>query len=371
MNKKSLFFFAGAALVYGLCSCSSFEPTMNLEQALADVENKIEYHDRAYMEKRPVDKGMIAPDIKKIGKLNFMFAFEQGNSGENNANVLQKNVWDAFRREFETAISGSRRFPAATIRYARADKELRSAAHAGTVKMAHFDPSELKNTDGLINLTPMLSNSSSVKGNQRTTTYTFQMSCSPVDPKNNAPLPDFQSYDLKVYSDIKTLTDRFGRTKVGLRFDDLRAGAGANRLFEDFQLRQGRAMIVNFFVDMYKKFPVGGEVVNFDEDGRALIKANRACGLLKNMECVIFARKRNDEYAIPVPLYNATVTLLSQTGNSTLQIWRKSEKNSAQKIIKLIETDIEEARAGYEFFACSDGFPEWPDFVQKQNRDGK
>ena len=249
-----------------------------------------------------------------------------------------------------------------------ADKQVRKATHNGTAKVDDFDPSELKQISNLIHITPMLSNSSMSKGTQRTTTYTFKLLCNPLSAKNNAPLDEFQQFSVQFSADVKTLTDRFGRTKVGLRFDDLRAGSQSARIYEDFQLRQGRAAIVQFFVHMYKIFPVGGVVTNFDEDGRVNIKANRANGLQKNMEFVVFAAKKGDPDAIPVPLYNATAVMVSQTKNSTLQVWRKSEKKSAVKIIKLIESDIDAARDEYEFFAAADGFAEWPDFVQQHSK---
>ena len=86
------------------------------------------------------------------------------------------------------------------------------------------------------------------------------------------------------------------------------------------------------------------------------------------MEMVVFALRRADgEDAIPVPIYNATATNVGMTGKSTLRIWRKSDKDGAKKIIRKLEQDIDEARAEYEFFASSDGFAQWPDFVDRQN----
>ena len=372
MKNKITLLFSGAIAALTFCSCSTFEPTTSLEQALAHVENDIEYHNREFIKKHPVGASMRVPDISKVGKLRFSFGFQPGNNEDIHTNLSlhpdgpQKDVWDAFTREFENAISGSNRFLAAQIRHGLADKGVRKAVHSGTAGAAHFDSSELVKADAIINLVPMLSNSSVSKGNQRTTTYTFKLTCSPVDPQNNSPLPDFQSFSVRINCDINSLTDRFGRTKVGLKFDDMRAGSGANRMFQDFLLRQGRAIIVQFFAHMYKIFPVAGMVSDIDEDGRAVFDCNRAAGLQQNMECVIFAKKKGSESA-PVPLYNATVTLLSQTGKSTLQIWRKAETKRALKIIAQVEADFEEAKEEYDFFAAADGFAEWPDFVQQQN----
>ena len=98
-----------------LCSCA-VDVTQNLQQALAHVEEEIEYHDIDYMS----DRKMYVPhgvDEKNLGTLKFNFAFEQGNTSDrkNDSNILSKNEWNAFRREFENAIAGTKRFPLALI----------------------------------------------------------------------------------------------------------------------------------------------------------------------------------------------------------------------------------------------------------------
>ena len=368
MKKKISLIALGCAVMFLLCSCAGFKPTTSLEEVFAHVENDLELHNREYMKNRKVGEGMVVPDMEKMGKLYFAVALEkQGNSANDMSNSMSKEVFAAFQREFENSVAGCGRFPIAQMHFGLQDKSLRKKTHDGTANVADFDPSELKKAEANIHITPMRSQSSNSKGTQRTTTYTFKLVCNPLSAANNAPMKEFPAFSVQFASDIRTITDRFGRTKVGLRLDDFRGNAG-NRMLNDLALRQSRAAIVKFFAHVYKCFPVGGKVVNFDEDGRALFLANRAMGLQKNMECVIFAKKKGDKYAIPVPLFNATVTVLSQTENSTLQIWRESEKKSAQKIIRMIKSDVEEAREEYDFFACADGFAEWPDFVEQQNR---
>ncbi|MBE6356742.1 MAG: hypothetical protein E7058_06475 [Lentisphaerae bacterium] len=368
MKNNFLLIVLCGALACLFCSCSSFEPTRSLEEAFAHVENDLQYHNRQYMEQMQVGDNMVVPDIKKIGKLYFAVALEkQGNSADDMSNSMSDEIFAAFQREFENATAGCGRFPVAQMHHGLQDKNLRKKTHDGTANVADFDASELKKAEANIHVTPMRSQSSNADGVQRTTTYTFKLVCNPLAAVNNAPMGDFPPFSVQFASDIRTITDRFGRTKEGLRLDDFRSNAG-NRLMNDLALRQGRAAIVKFFAHVYKCFPVGGMVTNFDEDGRALFKANRAMGLQKNMECVIFGIKKGDPDAIAVPLFNATVTVLSQTGNSTLQIWRESEKKTARRIIQKIRDDFDEAKEDYEFFACADGFAEWPDFVEQQNR---
>lgn len=368
---RTIWGLAGLCSALTLCSCSSFEVTRNLEDALAHVEDGIVYHDRAYMEKIPLSQmKMKTPpieDIKAGAKLYYNVGFEQGNkgnSGENrkfNVNRLSENEWAAFKREFENAIAGSRRFPVAQIHYGMADNELRKKTNAGTSNTEDLDPSELKKAKGIINITPMLSTSESLVGKEKTITNTFQLICSPTQGNNNATIEGFPSFDIKVQSRIYQLTDRFGRAVSGFRFN-------TRKQLEDYHIRQSRAAIVQFFTHMYKEFPVSGLVTNFDEDGNVLIKCSREEGLQVGMEMVVFARKKSDgEDAIDIPIYNATAVNVGLKKRSTLQIWRRSDKDGAKKIIKLLEKDIDAAKEEYEFFAASDGFAQWPDFVDRQN----
>ena len=370
MFKNAAYLFA-AVLPVALCSCSSFEVTKNLEEALAHVEDDIEYHDRAYMEAIPLSQTKMKftsiEKIKEGGKLYFNFGFEQGRElgaqqNKNlNVNYLSDNEWAAFKREFEAAIAGSRRFPVAQIHYGMADNELRKKTVSGTSNTEELDPSELVKAEGVINITPMLSVSESLVGKEKTITNTYQLTCNPTKGKNNAPIEGFPSFDVKVQSRVYQLTDKFGRATAGFRFN-------TSKQLEDYHLRQGRAAIVKFFAKMYKEVPVSGLVTNFDEDGNVLVKVSREEGLQVGMEMVVFALRRADgEDAIPVPIYNATATNVGMTGKSTLRIWRKSDKDGAKKIIRKLEQDIDEARAEYEFFASSDGFAQWPDFVDRQN----
>ena len=50
---KKLFYIPFlTSLMMILCSCSSFQPTMRVDEALAHVENNIVYHNREFMEEK-------------------------------------------------------------------------------------------------------------------------------------------------------------------------------------------------------------------------------------------------------------------------------------------------------------------------------
>lgn len=335
-----------AALFFS--ACSSFEVTQNLEEALAHVEDDIEYHNREYMEKQPLSVPQNV-NIERLGNLNFLFAFEQGResnmAGPNfNANYLSPVEWKAFKREFENAIAGSRRFPAAQIRHGLADKKLRREARNGGNATPELDASKFKEPDCILHLIPMLSSSESLNGKEKTVTNTFKLTCNPLNPENNAPLEDIPEFSISIQGRIYQLTDRFGRPVAGFRFN-------TRRQLEDYHLRQGRAAIVKFFVKMYRDFPVGGKVTGIDEDGNVTFTGNRSIGLQPNMECVVFAVKKGNPLGAKIALYNATVESVSMTGTSMLSIWRESDKSGARKIIKKIEADFDEACEEYDFYA--------------------
>lgn len=360
--KKTFCFIFSLFAAFVFCSCASFEPTRNLEEALANVEDGIVYYDREYMESKDLTPPNV-PDLEKLGVLKFLFAFDQHQSAGNaevDTNQLTKREFDIFKAEFENAVAGSRRFPAAQIRHGLADKNLRKESRSGGNAAAEFDTSSLVEPDGILHIKPALSVSESLVGREKTVTNTFSMTCSPLDPKNNAPLDDFDPFPTKVEGRVYQLTDRFGRAVSGFRFNT------AAQL-EDYHLRQGRAAIAKFFVRMYKIFPVGGKIVEIDEDGNASLLASRQNGMLPNMECIIFAVRKGNPQGARIALYNATAISVAQKGSTTLQIWRKSDKKGAKKIIDMIEEDFQAACEEYDFYAASEGFAEWPDFLEKQN----
>ena len=365
--KKIICFIHSICAAFIFSACSSFEPTRNLEEALADVEAGIEYHNREYMEEQPL-KVPDGVNVERLGNLKFLFAFEQGRensgTGDVDANYLSNTEWSVFKREFENAISGSRRFPAAQIRHGLADKKLREESRSGGNAAPELDFSELQVPDAILHISPILSLSESLVGKEKTTTNTFKLICNPLNPKNNAPLDDIQEFSITVYGRIYQRVDRFGRPVSGFRFN-------TSKQLEDYHLRQGRAAIVKFFVKMYQMFPVGGFVTNIDEDGNVTFTANRSCGLQPNMECVVFAMRKGDPYAGRIALFNATTQSVSQTGVSMLKIWRKADTKTGRKIIKLIEEDFAAACEEYDFYACADGFAQWPDFIDQQNTEKK
>ena len=348
------------ALPIFLCSCSSFKVTQNLEEALAGIEDDIKFTTKDVVKNKP----MFAPkfDIasyKQGGKLNFALAFDRGNVDKNSSNYLTEREWEIFKSEFENAVAGCRRFPIAQNNYGLADKKLREQSRAFN-NIAHLKTSKFKKVDGILNIRPVLTVSESLIGKEKTITNTFRLTCNALDPASNAPLERFPEFSINIPSRIYQLTDRFGRAVAGFRFN-------TTKQMEDYHIRQGRAAIVRFFVKMYENYPITGEVRNI-EDGLVTVKASRAEGLQNNMEMIICAFKKSDgEDATIIPLYNATAVSIGASGNSTLQIWRKSDKKSAKKIIKMIENDINEAKEEYEIFAAADAFAQWPDFIDKQN----
>ena len=358
--------FVGMCVAMALSSCSSFEVTRDLSEALGDVERGIEYHDRAYMEKKPV-KVPNGVNVSNLGELRFNFGFERGNQAapgaENlNVNYLTDNEWNAFKREFENAVAGTKRFPIAQMHYGLADNELRKKTKNGLSNTKELDVSALKEATAIIHIIPMLSQSESLVKKEKTQVNTLKLVCNPLSAENNAPLDDFQPFSAEVRGKIYQKTDKMGNVVGGFRLY-------TTEEWEDYHIKLCRASIVQFFNKMYSMFPTGGKIAKIDEDGQAVLKAGRATGVQPNMEFVIFAMKKGDPDAKPVALYNATVETVGQKDNSVLTIWRKTDKASGTKIISLVEKDFDAALDEYDFYACSDGFAQWPDFIDRITED--
>ena len=240
--------------------------------------------------------------------------------------------------------------------YGLADNELRKKTRNGVANVKEFDPSALKEAAGIFHLTPMRTYSWSLASKQKTTNYTLKLVVNPLAADNNSPLDGIQPFSVQIDCVIYQLTDRAGRVVKGLRLSD-------SSKQEELNVKLFRAAIVQFFNKMYNIFPVGGKIVNYEE-GQFNLKVGRDSGVQPNMEFVVYAKKKGDADAMRIALYNATAESVGRN-TTTLTSWRKSEKKNAAKIIKLLENDFAEAREEYDFYACSDGFAEWPDFIER------
>lgn len=358
--KKIFYIPCLASLILILCSCASFQPTKTIDEALAHVENSIEYHNREFME----EKDLRLPhgcNEENFGTLRFNFAFTQGTTGSDQASVeldfnrFTTNEWNSFKREFENTVAGTKRFPIAQIMYGLADGELRKKSRNGVANTKELDPSALKEATGIFHVTPMRTYSWSIETKEKTNNYTLKLLVNPLAADNNSILDGIQPFSVQVSCLIYQKTDSAGRVVKGLRLSDRKKQEGLNvKLF--------RAAIVQFFNKMYNIFPVGGKIVNYEE-GQFNLKAGRDSGVQPNMEFVVYAKKKGDDDVMRIPLYNATAESVGR--NTILTVWRKSDKKNAKKIIKMVEDNFAEAKEEYDFYACSDGLAEWPDFIER------
>lgn len=354
--KKIFYIPCLASLILILCSCASFQPTKTIDEALAHVENSIEYHNREFME----EKDLRLPhgcNEENFGTLRFNFAFTQGTTGSDQASVeldfnrFTTNEWNSFKREFENTVAGTKRFPIAQLMYGLADGELRKKSRNGVANTKELDPSALKEATGIFHVTPMRTHSWSIETKEKTNNYTLKLLVNPLAADNNSILDGIQPFSVQVSCLIYQKTDSAGRVVKGVRLSD-------RKKQEDLNIKLFRAVIVQFFNKMYNIFPVGGKIARYEE-GQFKLKVGRNSGVQPNMEFVVYAKKKGDEDAIRIPLYNASAETVSNS-DTTLTVWRKSDKKNAKKIIKIIEDDFDAAREEYEFYACSDGFAEWP-----------
>ena len=287
------------------------------------------------MEKHP----MFIPSLdvtsyKKGGKLNFLIAFNRNNAN----NLLNDAEWEQFKSEFGNALIGSNRFPSTLNRHNFDPKQLNLETLSIGYASAGYDAEKFKIPDGVLKITPTL---------DKTNSKSFNLKCTPLDANAKYPLKDLPEFTVETFA----LNDQ--------SFNN------SNKVSDFYTKKFSRVAIVKFFMEIYKNFPLTGEIKGFEEN-IATVRASRAEGLQPNMEVSICAFKKSEgANAMIVPLYNATVENLSLRGNSTLKIWRVSNKPSAQRIINLIEDDFDDAKEIYEMFAVADSFAQWPDFIKK------
>lgn len=352
--KKMLVFLGAIASTFIFCSCTTV--TEDLGDAYSDMD--IKFHNKDYME----DQLLRVPNgvnEARFEKLPFLIGFSQVNrsqNGEMTSDTLTDKEFSMLKKEFEQVIVATKRFPVAQIVEGRADGDLRTAIRNGIANASELDASEMEKAEHIINVTAYMGKTSTQSGSQRKTTVTMTLVCNPVFAKNNKPIDWFPSFTITSKKDIYQKATSTGRVRGGMRLYTAEQR-------EELHKELFRMALVKFIDHIYKAFPAGGKVVAIEDD-MISIKANRATGLQPNMEMVIYARAKGNPDAMRVPLYNASIATMAQEGNSELQIWRKSDKKSAKKIIDKIIEDFTEAAEEYEFFGASSGLPNAPDFIQ-------
>ena len=362
---KIITFLLSATVAVLTTSCS-VHVTKNMSEVFRDVEEDIQYHNVKYMK----SKKMYVPhgvDEKNLGALKFNFAFGQDEADSGyDVNVFDKKEWDIYKREFVNAFAATKRFPLGQLNDVLSDRDARVAANNGVTRTKELDVSAMSEVGGLLHIHPTLTMTNSEKkigffrggGYSSMSVNTMKTTCDPLYAENNEQVDAIQSFSVQVTGTIYQRKNKMRVVTRGIVLD--------NSGLYDLHVMQMRASIVKFFLKIYELFPVGGPVVNFDEDDNAVIRASRSTGVQPEMEFVIYAMKKADgDAAVRVPLFNATAVSVGQTGNTTLKIWRKNSEKSAKKIIKMINENFDAAKAEYDFYGCSDGLAKWPDFVQR------
>lgn len=360
--QKFLFFLVALCVALFMSACSSFEVTRELADAYSEMA--IQYHDQKYMEEQEL-KVPDGVNEKRFEKLPFLIGFKAADPvkpGERaDTNQFSEKEWAALKREFETVLDGSRRFPLAQVVEGLADAELRLKTRNGTANVTELDASSLKETKYIINVTAQLGTSESTVKRERTLTSNMTAVCRPMEAENNAPISWFPPFTISTDSKIYQKVNGFGNVVAGFNLY-------TQEQREKLHMNMFRGALVEFINHIYLCFPTGGKVVNINEDGLAKLKASRANGVQDNMQFIIYAMEKGNPDAIRVPLYNAVAETVGQEDSTTLKIWRASEKKSAKKIIAKIENDFREAVEEYDIYACSDGLAQRPGFIETNKK---
>ena len=346
------YFILGTALL--LCACTTV--TEDAGDAYGDMN--ISFHDREYME----EQAMRVPNgvnEQRLGKLPFLIGFTQNvdNTAAANSDVLSDREFSKLRIDFEGILSASNRFPVAQIISGLADAELRAMVRDGIANAQELDASEMNEAQYIINVVATLTKNYYQSGSQAKETYSISLDCMPVEAKNNAPLPWFPKFQCNAKKDIYQEVSSTGFVLKGIDTTNPYQR-------EEIHMEVFRKALILFIEHIYSAFPAGGEVAEIDpQNNFAVVVASRATGLMPNLEMVIYARERGNQYAMRIPLYNASLETMGQEGSSELKIWRENTNGRAQKIIDMIKEDWELAKSQYEFWAASDGIAERPDFI--------
>jgi hypothetical protein len=354
MNKMFVLVCAFAS-VFWLCSCTTV--TDDAGDAYADMN--LSFHNKKFMEKQTI-KVPNGVNETRLEKLPFLIGFKQNTekSGGLTSDVLSDKEFSKLKIDFEGILSASNRFPVAQIVSGLADSDIRKSARNGIANVSELEVSEMEEGQYIINVIATLNKNYFQSGSQAKETYSISLDCTPVEAKNNKPLAWFPKFQCNAKKDIYQEVSSTGFVLKGIDTTNPQQR-------EEIHMEVFRKALILFIDHIYNAFPAGGAIVEIDAENKmAVLKANRATGLMPNLEMVIYAREKGNPDAMRVALYSATLETMGQEGTSELKIWRENSSGRATKIIDQIEKDWHGAKVGYDFFAASDGIAERPDFIK-------
>jgi len=348
-----------AVLNVFLSSCTSTTVTSEINDAYANMD--IQFHNKEYMEEHPlkVPSGINEAYFNKL-PFSGLPGFKQNSRGGSNSrssDQLSSKEFNALKADFETNLTATNRFSVAQIRHGLADADLRKATRSGTANVEELDVSEIIESKYIINVFVSWNSAPIAIGKQNTINNMMEWNCSPMEAKNNRPIPWFPPFKISVKDKIMQKISSTGRVLAGPRLH-------SDAEWESYIINLSKIAQVKFLSYIYNNFPAGGKVTEFSDDlSMASVAASRSTGLLNDMEMVIYARKKGRPNGMKIALFNATVNM-AQVGNSELYIWRQASRKSAKKIIDKLEEDQELAFEKYEIFAVSSGLAKPPSFIQ-------
>lgn len=339
-----------------MCSC-----TTTVTDSTGDVYKNmgIHFHTKDYIRKQGEMKIPDGVDEGNLGKLPFDIAFSQNTESNNpEREVIGKEEFEILRQEFQDKFTATNRFSLYMRVGAGDETKNRKESGDGKGRIAKLDVSKMTIAKYILRVKPFFFRSSSQQGRQGIEEFKLSMNITPVDATTGQNLPWFIPFQCNVSMPIYKKVSSTGFVIAGI---DTAIPKNRQKIHTELLKKACLQMIEH----IYTKFPAGGPVVDIDDEiDEVLVKADETTGLLPKLEMVVYAKVKDQPDRLPTPLYNATLVRVAKIGNSTLKIWRRNSDNKrAQKIIKLIRTDWEQAKEQYDFWAASDGIAEKPDFI--------
>lgn len=355
--KQIYLLFSVIVCMIMMCSC-----TTTVTDSTGDVYKNmgIHFHTKDYIRKQGKMKRPDGVDEGNLGKLPFAIAFSQNKESNNpEREVIGEEEFKFLEIEFQNFVACTNRF----LLYMRAgvedEEKIRNDSEGGEGLIAEKDVSKMTKAKYILRVKPFFFRSSSQQGRQGIEEFKLSMEITPVDATTGHNLPWFIPISCNVSMPIYKKVSSTGFVIAGI---DTAIPKNRQKIHTELLKKACLQMLEH----IYTKFPAGGPVVDIDdENDEVLVKADETTGLLPKLEMVVYAKIKDQPDRLPTPLYNATLVSVSKIGNSTLKIWRRNSDNTkAQKIIKLIRTDWEQAKEQYDFWAASDGIAEKPDFIK-------
>lgn len=284
--------------------------------------------------------------------------YQNTNIKSHGRDLIEDREFKALKSRIEGWLNNTNRFLIAqSLTDREAEIDPRKASEGGVASLEKEDVSKMIKAKYILRVVSTFMRSHLQSGRQGTEIFSLTLNVSAINSTTKTPIKWFKAFEINA---SKTIQNKLSRTGFVLDGTDTSEQNEREKIHNELVKEAALKLIAH----IYKNYPTGDRVTDIKGNKAKLVGSN-AVGLLDKQEMVIYARLKDQQNAIRIPLYNATITAANDE-DAEMEIWRKnSDDDTAVEIIKMIRNDWNNAQNTYDFFAVSNGIAEIPSFIDE------